>query len=170
MRHGNIVHWTEHEVQPPDMSARTKAQEQDDLNATFCTDAILLIEVNRLLWAGGNFAWAAQSVYKHEPLLEEQWEVVSSEASESRSDEALGEKKGVHHTYLKTRGGGVKKGNLVGLGTRGGARVMVIRTSATSSSSSSFAHLMGSASSEKINGFTAMEPECKAKSYLNVML
>ncbi|GKD60439.1 copia protein, partial [Tanacetum coccineum] len=55
-------------------SARTKAQEQDDLNATLCTDAILLIEVNRLLWAGGNFAWAAQSVYKHEPLLEEQWE------------------------------------------------------------------------------------------------
>lgn len=37
-------------------------------------DGILLIEVNRLLRAGGYFAWAAQPVYKHEPLLEEQWE------------------------------------------------------------------------------------------------
>ncbi|GJS03677.1 hypothetical protein Tco_0320185 [Tanacetum coccineum] len=96
-------------------SARTKAQEQDDLNATFCTDAILLIEVNRLLWAGGNFAWAAQSVYKHEPLLEEQWEA-----------------------------------RFCLLANFENARVMVIRTSATSSSSSSFAHLMGPASSEKL--------------------
>ncbi|KAL2539917.1 putative methyltransferase PMT11 [Abeliophyllum distichum] len=37
-------------------------------------DGILLLEVNRLLRAGGYFAWAAQPVYKHEPLLEEQWE------------------------------------------------------------------------------------------------
>ncbi|XP_021757266.1 probable methyltransferase PMT11 [Chenopodium quinoa] len=36
-------------------------------------DGILLIEVNRLLRAGGYFAWAAQPVYKHEPILEEQW-------------------------------------------------------------------------------------------------
>ncbi|KAG5552417.1 hypothetical protein RHGRI_010481 [Rhododendron griersonianum] len=35
---------------------------------------ILLLEVNRVLRAGGYFAWAAQPVYKHEPLLEEQWE------------------------------------------------------------------------------------------------
>lgn len=37
-------------------------------------DGILLLEVNRLLRAGGYFVWAAQPVYKHEPLLEEQWE------------------------------------------------------------------------------------------------
>ncbi|KAJ4824392.1 hypothetical protein Tsubulata_026336 [Turnera subulata] len=37
-------------------------------------DGILLLEVNRLLRAGGYFAWAAQPVYKHEPLLELQWE------------------------------------------------------------------------------------------------
>ncbi|KAM7499301.1 hypothetical protein LguiA_023715 [Lonicera macranthoides] len=37
-------------------------------------DGILLIEVNRMLRAGGYFAWAAQPVYKHEVILEEQWE------------------------------------------------------------------------------------------------
>ncbi|XP_022890142.1 probable methyltransferase PMT11 [Olea europaea var. sylvestris] len=37
-------------------------------------DGILLLEVNRLLRAGGYFAWAAQPVYKHEAILEEQWE------------------------------------------------------------------------------------------------
>ncbi|XP_051120143.1 probable methyltransferase PMT11 [Andrographis paniculata] len=37
-------------------------------------DGILLLEVNRMLRAGGYFAWAAQPVYKHEPLLEIQWE------------------------------------------------------------------------------------------------
>ncbi|KAI3731110.1 hypothetical protein L1987_62293 [Smallanthus sonchifolius] len=37
-------------------------------------DGILLLEVNRLLRAGGYFVWAAQPVYKHEPLLEQQWE------------------------------------------------------------------------------------------------
>lgn len=36
-------------------------------------DGILLIEVNRMLRAGGYFAWAAQPVYKHEAILEEQW-------------------------------------------------------------------------------------------------
>ncbi|KAL2940558.1 putative methyltransferase PMT11 [Bienertia sinuspersici] len=36
-------------------------------------DGILLLEVNRLLRAGGYFAWAAQPVYKHEAILEEQW-------------------------------------------------------------------------------------------------
>ncbi|KAL8218141.1 hypothetical protein R6Q57_021514 [Mikania cordata] len=37
-------------------------------------DGILLLEVNRLLRAGGYFVWAAQPVYKHEPILEQQWE------------------------------------------------------------------------------------------------
>ncbi|KAF5939632.1 hypothetical protein HYC85_023891 [Camellia sinensis] len=37
-------------------------------------DGILLLEVNRMLHAGGYFAWAAQPVYKHELALEEQWE------------------------------------------------------------------------------------------------
>ncbi|CAK9134822.1 unnamed protein product [Ilex paraguariensis] len=37
-------------------------------------DGILLLEINRMLRAGGYFAWAAQPVYKHEVLLEEQWE------------------------------------------------------------------------------------------------
>ncbi|GAA0141153.1 methyltransferase [Lithospermum erythrorhizon] len=37
-------------------------------------DGILLLEVNRILRAGGYFVWAAQPVYKHEPLLEQQWE------------------------------------------------------------------------------------------------
>lgn len=37
-------------------------------------DGILLLEVNRMLRAGGYFVWAAQPVYKHEPVLEEQWE------------------------------------------------------------------------------------------------
>ncbi|KAF5733836.1 putative ATP binding protein [Tripterygium wilfordii] len=37
-------------------------------------DGILLLEVNRMLRAGGYFAWAAQPVYKHEEVLEEQWE------------------------------------------------------------------------------------------------
>ncbi|KAK9061153.1 hypothetical protein SSX86_018333 [Deinandra increscens subsp. villosa] len=41
-------------------------------------DGILLLEVNRLLRAGGYFAWAAQPVYKHEPLLEEQWEEMTN--------------------------------------------------------------------------------------------
>ncbi|KAL0770150.1 hypothetical protein Bca101_035300 [Brassica carinata] len=34
---------------------------------------ILLLEINRMLRAGGYFAWAAQPVYKHEAALEEQW-------------------------------------------------------------------------------------------------
>lgn len=37
-------------------------------------DGILLLEVNRMLRAGGYFTWAAQPVYKHEASLEEQWE------------------------------------------------------------------------------------------------
>ncbi|CAI0412092.1 unnamed protein product [Linum tenue] len=37
-------------------------------------DGILLLEVNRMMRAGGYFAWAAQPVYKHEQALEEQWE------------------------------------------------------------------------------------------------
>lgn len=36
-------------------------------------DGILLLEVNRMLRAGGYFVWAAQPVYKHEEILEEQW-------------------------------------------------------------------------------------------------
>ncbi|KAE8731810.1 putative methyltransferase PMT10 [Hibiscus syriacus] len=34
---------------------------------------ILLLEVNRMLRAGGYFVWAAQPVYKHEEILQEQW-------------------------------------------------------------------------------------------------
>ncbi|PWZ30397.1 putative methyltransferase PMT12 [Zea mays] len=36
-------------------------------------DGILLLEVNRLLRAGGYFAWAAQPVYKHEQAQQEAW-------------------------------------------------------------------------------------------------
>ncbi|KAL8141256.1 hypothetical protein V2J09_007277 [Rumex salicifolius] len=36
-------------------------------------DGILLLEVDRMLRAGGYFAWAAQPVYKHEENLQEQW-------------------------------------------------------------------------------------------------
>ncbi|MBA0612734.1 hypothetical protein Godav_013307, partial [Gossypium davidsonii] len=36
-------------------------------------DEILLLEVNRMLRAGGFFVWAAQPVYKHEEILQEQW-------------------------------------------------------------------------------------------------
>ncbi|KAJ4965135.1 hypothetical protein NE237_016984 [Protea cynaroides] len=36
-------------------------------------DGILLLEVDRMLRAGGYFAWAAQPVYKHEVNLQEQW-------------------------------------------------------------------------------------------------
>ncbi|KAL5567586.1 hypothetical protein UlMin_024161 [Ulmus minor] len=36
-------------------------------------DGILLLEVDRMLRAGGYFVWAAQPVYKHEEVLEEQW-------------------------------------------------------------------------------------------------
>ncbi|KAF9609732.1 hypothetical protein IFM89_018180 [Coptis chinensis] len=36
-------------------------------------DGVLLLEVNRILRAGGYFAWAAQPVYKHEENLQEQW-------------------------------------------------------------------------------------------------
>ncbi|KAF3433652.1 hypothetical protein FNV43_RR24755 [Rhamnella rubrinervis] len=37
-------------------------------------DGILLLEVNRMLRSGGYFVWAAQPVYKHEEVLEEQWQ------------------------------------------------------------------------------------------------
>ncbi|GAB4831841.1 hypothetical protein Ancab_005855 [Ancistrocladus abbreviatus] len=36
-------------------------------------DGILLLEVNRILRAGGYFAWAAQPAYDHEVILEGQW-------------------------------------------------------------------------------------------------
>ncbi|TYH27656.1 hypothetical protein ES288_A02G085000v1 [Gossypium darwinii] len=36
-------------------------------------DEILFLEVNRMLRAGGYFVWAAQPVYKHEEILQEQW-------------------------------------------------------------------------------------------------
>lgn len=36
-------------------------------------DGIWLLEVNRMLRAGGYFAWAAQPVYKHEEAQEEHW-------------------------------------------------------------------------------------------------
>lgn len=44
------------------------------LKLTCDEDGILLLEVNRMLRAGGYFVWAAQPVYKHEEVLEEQWE------------------------------------------------------------------------------------------------
>ncbi|KAL5102004.1 hypothetical protein RYX36_006331, partial [Vicia faba] len=47
---------------------------RDDLTLTRDADGILLLEVNRMLRAGRYFVWAAQSVYKHEQNLEEQWE------------------------------------------------------------------------------------------------
>lgn len=37
-------------------------------------DGILLLEVDRMLRAGGYFVWAAQPVYKHEAALEVQWQ------------------------------------------------------------------------------------------------
>lgn len=40
-------------------------------------DGILLLEVNRMLRAGGYFVWAAQPVYKHEEVLEEQWQGIT---------------------------------------------------------------------------------------------
>ncbi|XVE60258.1 hypothetical protein DITRI_Ditri05aG0114600 [Diplodiscus trichospermus] len=39
-------------------------------------DGILLLEANRMLRAGGYFAWAAQPVYKHEVILQEQWKEI----------------------------------------------------------------------------------------------
>ncbi|CAM8969620.1 unnamed protein product [Rhodiola kirilowii] len=40
-------------------------------------DGILLLELNRMLRAGGYFVWAAQPVYKHEVKFEEQWQVMA---------------------------------------------------------------------------------------------
>jgi len=40
-------------------------------------DGILLLEVNRMIRAGGYFVWASQPVYKHEEALEEQWEGIA---------------------------------------------------------------------------------------------
>lgn len=39
----------------------------------FFKDGILLLEVNRMLRAGGYFAWAAQPVYKHEEAQQKVW-------------------------------------------------------------------------------------------------
>lgn len=39
-------------------------------------DGILLLEVNRMLRAGGYFVWAAQPVYKHEDAQQEAWKVM----------------------------------------------------------------------------------------------
>ena len=44
------------------------------LSLFFVEDGILLLEVNRMLRAGGYFVWAAQPVYKHKEVLEEQWQ------------------------------------------------------------------------------------------------
>ncbi|CAA2991854.1 probable methyltransferase PMT11 [Olea europaea subsp. europaea] len=55
------------------------SQAFDLIHCSRCTinwtrdDGILLLEVNRMLRAGGYFAWAAQPVYKHEACLREQW-------------------------------------------------------------------------------------------------
>lgn len=42
-------------------------------NNWWVEDGILLLEVNRMLRAGGYFAWAAQPVYKHEEPQMEAW-------------------------------------------------------------------------------------------------
>ncbi|KAL1309133.1 hypothetical protein AAHE18_17G156300 [Arachis hypogaea] len=42
---------------------------------------ILLLEVDRLLRAGGYFVWAAQPVFKHEEILQEQWKEIDDLAS-----------------------------------------------------------------------------------------
>lgn len=52
----------------------------------YVTDGILLLEVNRLLRAGGYFVWAAQPVYKHEAILEEQWKGMHLEIFVSTTD------------------------------------------------------------------------------------
>ncbi|WOG93955.1 hypothetical protein DCAR_0313245 [Daucus carota subsp. sativus] len=41
-------------------------------------DGILLLEIDRMLRGGGYFVWAAQPVYKHEPVLQKQWEEMVS--------------------------------------------------------------------------------------------
>ncbi|KAG0465199.1 hypothetical protein HPP92_019363 [Vanilla planifolia] len=41
-------------------------------------DGILLLEANRMLRAGGYFAWAAQPVYKHEEAQQEAWKEMES--------------------------------------------------------------------------------------------
>ncbi|KAL1309135.1 hypothetical protein AAHE18_17G156300 [Arachis hypogaea] len=46
-----------------------------------CDDGILLLEVDRLLRAGGYFVWAAQPVFKHEEILQEQWKEIDDLAS-----------------------------------------------------------------------------------------
>ncbi|XP_052108938.1 probable methyltransferase PMT10 isoform X2 [Arachis duranensis] len=46
-----------------------------------CDDGILLLEVDRLLRAGGYFVWAAQPVFKHEEILQEQWKEIEDLAS-----------------------------------------------------------------------------------------
>ncbi|GKE05078.1 transposase, Ptta/En/Spm [Tanacetum coccineum] len=61
---------------------------------------------------------------------------VSSEASGSGMDEACEGRTREYVTASSKRLAGKKKGKLVGLGTRGDQRVMVTRTAATSSSSS----------------------------------
>ncbi|KAG9151481.1 hypothetical protein Leryth_015089 [Lithospermum erythrorhizon] len=43
-------------------------------STSLCSLTSVSILVNRILRAGGYFVWAAQPVYKHEPLLEQQWE------------------------------------------------------------------------------------------------
>lgn len=45
---------------------------------SFYQDGILLLEVNRMLRAGGYFIWSAQPVYKHEAALEVQWEGIAT--------------------------------------------------------------------------------------------
>ena len=48
------------------------------LSYLFVKDGILLLEVNRLLRAGGYFAWAAQPVYKHEEAQQEAWKGIAA--------------------------------------------------------------------------------------------
>ena len=50
-----------------------KAFTNCDTLFSFNEGGILLLEVDRMLRAGGYFVWAAQPVYKHEEKLQETW-------------------------------------------------------------------------------------------------
>ena len=49
------------------------------VSLAFHKDGILLLEADRLLRAGGYFVWAAQPVYKHEEILQDQWKGIFSD-------------------------------------------------------------------------------------------
>nr|CAB3474799.1 unnamed protein product [Digitaria exilis] len=55
------------------LSIAPKDVHENQIQFALERDGILLLEVNRLLRAGGYFAWAAQPVYKHEEAQQEAW-------------------------------------------------------------------------------------------------